>query len=70
MVLLLHSLALQSLPWIVVKRGMNPNGYREDSMYTVGNGVAKGNNGRKICGLNESKIEKSVPIEWPKSVLR
>ena len=48
---------------------MDPNGYAEDSMYTMGNGVAKGNNGRKISSVNERKMEKSVLLEWPKSVL-
>ena len=47
-VLQLHGLGLQSLPLMVVKWGMDPNGYRVISTYTMENGVAKyGNNGRK-----------------------
>ena len=51
-----HGLGLQSLPRMVVKWGMDPNGYGESSKYTVGNVMAKyGNYGRKVYDVTKRK---------------
>ena len=70
----LHGFGLQSLPRIVVKWGMDPNGYGASSTYTISNGVAKyGNNDRKVYDVTERKWKKcfggvlhNVFIGWSK----
>ena len=67
MVLQLHGLGLQYLPRIVVKWGMDPNGYEASSMYTVGDDMARyENNGRNVNGMTESKWKK---VFWGRPLL-
>ena len=43
-------------------RGMDPNGYRVNSMYTMGNGMEKyGMVVEKVCDVTNGKMEKSDP---------
>ena len=59
MVLQLHGLVLHPLPQMVVKWGMDPNGYRASSTYTMGDEMARyGNNDRKVNDVTKSKWKK------------
>ena len=55
MVSQLHGLGLQSLAQMVVKWGMDSNGYGARSTYTVGDDMERyGNNGKKVNGVTKN----------------